>query len=44
MLREFPAHLPVTAVTREDAGMRPTHASGSEHFDPAVLTCHNNQS
>ncbi|MCG2576987.1 FAD-dependent oxidoreductase [Dechloromonas sp. XY25] len=35
---------PVTAVTREGAGLRVTHAGGSECFDQVVLACHSDQS
>lgn len=35
---------PVNAVRREAAGLRVTHAAGSEHFDQVVLACHSDQS
>ena len=34
---------PVHAVTRTAAGLRVTHAGGSEHFDQVVLACHSDQ-
>ncbi|WP_417070594.1 NAD(P)/FAD-dependent oxidoreductase [Niveibacterium terrae] len=34
---------PVHAVTREAAGLRVTHAGGSEHFDQLVMACHSDQ-
>ena len=34
---------PVQAVTREAAGLRVTHAGGSEHFDQLVMACHSDQ-
>jgi predicted NAD/FAD-binding protein len=34
---------PVNAVTREGAGLRVTHAGGSEHFDQVVMACHSDQ-
>ncbi len=30
-------------MTREAAGLRVTHAGGSEHFDQVVLACHSDQ-
>jgi uncharacterized protein len=35
---------PVSAVTREAAGLRVTHAQGSDHFDQVVMACHSDQS
>ncbi len=35
---------PVTAVSRDGARLRVTHASGSEHFDEVVMACHSDQS
>lgn len=35
---------PVSAVTREAAGLRVTHARGSEHYDQVVMACHSDQS
>ncbi|HLO62185.1 MAG TPA: FAD-dependent oxidoreductase, partial [Azonexus sp.] len=35
---------PVSAVTREGARLRVTHAGGSECFDQVVLACHSDQS
>ncbi|MBL8420683.1 MAG: FAD-dependent oxidoreductase [Dechloromonas sp.] len=34
---------PVSAVSREPAGLRVTHAGGSEHFDQVVMACHSDQ-
>jgi len=34
---------PVSAVTREGAGLRITHGGGSEHFDQVVMACHSDQ-
>ncbi|MGB9192605.1 MAG: FAD-dependent oxidoreductase, partial [Azonexus sp.] len=34
---------PVSAVTREGAGLRVTHAGGGEHFDQVVMACHSDQ-
>ena len=34
---------PVHAVTRDEHGLRVTHAGGSEHFDQVVLACHSDQ-
>lgn len=35
---------PVSAVTREAAGLRVTHARGSDHYDQVVMACHSDQS
>lgn len=35
---------PVSAVTREAAGLRVTHAHGSDHYDQVVMACHSDQS
>jgi predicted NAD/FAD-binding protein len=34
---------PVSAVTRDEAGLRLTHGDGSEHFDQVVMACHSDQ-
>ena len=34
---------PVSAVTRENGGLRVTHAHGNEHFDQVVMACHSDQ-
>jgi predicted NAD/FAD-binding protein len=34
---------PVSAVTRDGAGLRVTHAGGSERFDQVVMACHSDQ-
>nr|WP_028994299.1 FAD-dependent oxidoreductase [Azonexus hydrophilus] len=35
---------PVSAVTREAAGLRVTHEHGSDHYDQVVMACHSDQS
>jgi len=35
---------PVRAVTRDDKGLRVTHAGGEEAFDQVVMACHSDQS
>jgi len=34
---------PVSAVTREGAWLKVTHAAGNEHFDQVVMACHSDQ-
>ena len=43
-LQDIRLACPVSAVTREAAGLRVTHAGGSEHFDQVVMACHSDQS
>jgi len=43
-LDDIRLNCPVTAVTRDGAGLRVVHAGGSEHFDQVVMACHSDQS
>lgn len=42
-LDDLRLNCPVSSVTRDETGLRVTHAHGSDHFDKVVMACHSDQ-